>query len=128
MAGGSSKDEPKVGRTGLQLPAGAIDSTDWPAQLADLIERVVVALRDNTTGRIIPVVRAVVYAAFAVIVGLAVVVVTIVATVRALDAYLPSAVFGDEHTWAAHLVVGLPLTVLGLVCLRQARRPVPADR
>jgi hypothetical protein len=36
-----------------------------------------------------------------------------VAAVRALDAYLPDAVFGEDHVWAAHGIVGLVFALAG---------------
>ncbi|HEY9558362.1 MAG TPA: hypothetical protein VIR58_16615 [Acidimicrobiales bacterium] len=86
---------------------------DWPAQAADTIERVVGSVRDKTTGPAITAARAVVYGTFALFVGLMVAVLFSVVLVRILDVYLPSAVFGDEHVWAAHGLVGLLFTIAG---------------
>jgi hypothetical protein len=84
-------------------------------QAADAIERAVGAVRDNTTGRAITVARAVVYGTFAAIVGSAALVLVVILSVRMLDAYLPSSVFGETHTWAAHLVAGVIFTAVGLI-------------
>ena len=86
---------------------------DWPAQTADTIERLVLTVRDKTTGPAITVARSVVYGLFAAVVGTAVLVLLAVAGVRLLDAYLPDAVFGETHTWAAHLVVGVVFSAAG---------------
>lgn len=93
--------------------ASDVRTDDWPAQAANTIERVVGSVRDKTTGPAITIVRGIVYGTFALLVGTMVAVLLAVAAVRALDAYLPSAVFGDEHVWAAHGIVGLIFTVLG---------------
>jgi hypothetical protein len=90
-----------------------VRADDWPAQAADTIERVVGSVRDKTTGPAITAARGVVYGTFALFLGLMVGVLAAVAAVRALDAYLPSAVFGDEHVWAAHGIVGLVFTLIG---------------
>ena len=87
---------------------------DWPAQAADTIERVVGSVRDKTTGPAITAARWVVYGTFAAIVGLVVAVMVAIAAVRALDSYLPDSVFGEEHTWAAHLIVGAVFSLLGM--------------
>lgn len=86
---------------------------DWPAQTADTIERLVLTVRDKTTGPAITVARSVVYGLFAAVVGTAVLVMLAVAGVRALNVYLPDSVFGETHTWAAHLVVGLVFSSAG---------------
>lgn len=109
-----------------QAPAHAATptSSEWPSQAADTIERVVGSVRDKTTGPAITVARYAVYGTFALVVGTAVLVLVAIAAVRALDAYLPDAWVGEEHTWAAHLVVGAVFTILGMVCWsRRTSRP-----
>jgi hypothetical protein len=91
-----------------------VDTSDWPAQAADTIERVVGTVRDKTTGPAITVARGVVYGLFALLVGTAVAVMVAISAVRALDVYLPDAVVGEQHTWAAHLVVGAIFSVAGM--------------
>jgi hypothetical protein len=96
-----------------RLPAPPPPEPDWPAQAADTIERVVGSVRDKTTGPALTLARSVVYGTFAVIVGTACLVLLIIGSVRALDNYLPDAVFGEEHMWAAYLIIGLVLVSLG---------------
>jgi hypothetical protein len=88
---------------------------DWPAQVADTIVNVIGSVRDKTTGPAITIARAVVYGTFAAIIGCVALVVLVIAGVRFIDSYLPSAWFGESHTWAAHLIIGLVLTIAGLV-------------
>ena len=103
-------------------PAG--DGSDWPAQAADAIERTVGAVRDRTTGPAITIARGVVYGMFALLVGSAVAVLLAVAAVRLIDVYLPDSVVGEEHTWAAHLLVGAAFSGLGMLLWSQrSRRP-----
>jgi len=93
--------------------SGAVHTADWPAQAADTIEKVVGGVRDKTTGPAITVARGVVYGTFALIVGASVAVLLAVTLVRVADAYLPEAVFGEDHVWAAHGIVGLLFTAAG---------------
>ncbi len=97
------------------LRAAEVDTTDWPAQAAEAIERAVGAVRDRTTGPAITVARGIVYGTFALLVGTAVAVFVAISAVRALDVYLPDAVVGEDHTWAAHLLVGTVFAVAGMV-------------
>lgn len=99
---------------------------DWPAQFADTIVNVVGSVRDKTTGPALTIARAVVYGTFAGLVGCVALVVLVIAGVRFVDSYLPDAIFGETHTWAAHLIIGLVLTLAGLV-LWLRRRP-PAEQ
>lgn len=101
-------------------------SSDWPAQAADTIERVVGSVRDKTTGPALTVARWLVYGTFALIVGTVVAVLLAITAVRALDSYLPDAWVGDDHTWIAHLLVGAPFIVAGLFAWsRRAATPEP---
>lgn len=93
---------------------GAVSSTkllgdDWPAQTADTIERVVGSIRSKTADPVERIARVVVYGLLAAVLGVAVLVLFTIAAVRFVDVYLPGEV------WSAHLLVGVLLTVLGLV-------------
>jgi hypothetical protein len=119
MANATTPDRP--GR----LPVPPPPDRDWAAQAADSIERVVGAVRDRTTGPALTVARGVVYGTFAVLVGSVCLVLFIVAAVRLIDSYLPDAVFGEEHMWAAYLILGLVFLIAGLVLW--ARRHTPGE-
>jgi hypothetical protein len=113
-------------RAGAPDPTGpAASGSDWPAQAADTIERVVGTVRDKTTGPAISVARWLVYGTFALFVGLAVLVLTAIAAVRLIDVYLPDAWVGEDHSWVAHLIVGVVFSLLGMVLW--SRRTAPAD-
>jgi hypothetical protein len=100
-------------------------TSDWPAQAADTIERVVGSVRDKTTGPAITVARWVVYGTFALVVGTVVAVLVAIAAVRMLDVYLPDAWVGEDHTWVAHLVTGSLFTLVGAGLW--SRRSAPAE-
>lgn len=120
-SGSSPRRDPRA----PEPPAsGAPRSSDWPAQAADTIERVVGSVRDKTTGPAITAARWIVYGTFALLVGSIVGVLVAIAAVRALDSYLPDAWFGTEHTWVAHLLVGATFTGLGMAMW--SRRAAPA--
>lgn len=119
--------EPSAGRHLRALPSPEVDTSDWPAQAADTIERAVQSVRDKTTGPAINVARWLVAGLFVLVAGTAVAILLAIILVRVLDAYLPSSVFGDDHVWAAHLFVGLPLFVGGLVLLAKRNREPDAS-
>lgn len=99
-------------------------STDWPVQAADTIERVVGSVRDKTTGPALTIARAVVYGVLGAILGLTALTVLTIGLVRLVNAYLPSALFGDHHMWAADLIVGLVFCFVGmLLWSRRSKRP-----
>lgn len=86
---------------------------DWPSQVAGRVEEVVGLVRDKTTRPAQTVARAIVFGMFAVVVSISALVLLVIASIRLLDSYLPSAVFGDDHTWVAHLIVGLFFCMAG---------------
>lgn len=101
-------------------PAAA-DTPDWPAQAADAIVEQVGKVRDRTAGPAIKFSGYVVFGAFAILLGTVAFVLFLIGTFRLLDAYLPSAVFGDEHTWAAHSILGAVLVLGGLFTSRKMK-------
>lgn len=103
-------------------PSAAPAQQDWPAQAADAIVDQVGKIRDRTTGPAITAARYVVFSAFGLLLGSVALIIAIIGGVRLLDAYLPDAVFGRTHTWAAHTVLGTALVVAGLVTSRKMRR------
>jgi hypothetical protein len=112
------------GSRGPLTEAGGAAPTgdDWPAQAADTIVRVVGQVRDKTTGPAITAARGVVYGLLAAVLGGACAVLLAIAGVRVLDAYLPDAVVGEDHTWVAHLLIGAAFTIAGMF-LWSRRRP-----
>lgn len=115
-------------RTASPRPhAGGSDPhpTDWPAQAADQIERVVGLVRDNTTGKAITIARGLVLGMFAVFAGTLVVLFLSITAVRFLVAYLPETAAGEQHVWLAHGIVGMLFVIPGLWLLRRASRPLP---
>ena len=92
---------------------------DWPARAADVIVNVVGLVRDNTTGRITTIARGFVFGLFAAVIGTAVLVLVIIASIRLLDQVLPSGV------WLAYLVLGLVVVIAGALVFRKRNQPAP---
>jgi len=113
----SDASDPRAAARPSSYATPDVDTTDWPAQAADTIERVVQGVRDKTTGPAINAVRWLVAGLFLLVAGTMVSVLLVAALVRVLDVYLPSSVFGDHHVWAAQALLGLPLFLAGLILL-----------
>ena len=94
---------------------------DWPAQAADAIVEQVGKVRDRTTGPAIKFSGYVVFGAFATLLGTVALLLFVIGAVRALDVYLPDAVFGETHTWAAHTILGALLVLAGLFTSRKMK-------
>lgn len=102
-------------------PVPVAEQHDWPAQAADAIVEQVGKVRDRTTGPAVRVAGYVVFGAFATLLGTVALILFLIGAFRALDAYLPSAVFGDDHTWAAHTILGAILVLGGLLTSRKMK-------
>jgi hypothetical protein len=116
---------PGPGARPSSLPEANLEMDDWPAQAADTIERVVQNVRDKTTGPAISAARWLVAGLFLVATGTVAVVLLVIMFVRILDVYLPVAVFGEDHIWAAYGILGTVFSVVGLVLL--SKRSTPSD-
>lgn len=99
---------------------------DWAVTATDTIVRVVDNVRAKTTGPAITASRAVVYGLLALLLGIAALVLGAIGLVRAIDVYLPDSVFGEHHTWAAHVLVGSVFSMVGLTLW--SKRHAPAHR
>lgn len=87
--------------------------SDWPAEAADLIVRVVGQVRDKTTAPVLTVARGVVYGLFAALLGGMAAVLVAIAAVRGIDEVIEA--FADSReTWAAHGIVGAVFVLAGM--------------
>jgi hypothetical protein len=105
---------PRGGSSGI-IPA------QWPAQAADTIVDTIAKVRDRTTKPAIVAARALVYGLLAGIVGAVALILLLVLIVRIWDNYVPG------HVWIIYAAFAVIFSVGGLVLLRKANAPAPAD-
>src|SRR5205823_148107 len=103
------------------LSTTRVRTDDWPAQATDTIVKVVGTASGKVTGPVTTAARALVFGLFAAILGTAAIVLVAILVVRLLDNYLPDSVFGEEHVWAAHLLIGLVFSISGLLLWRKTK-------
>ena len=106
----------------VELSPTRVRTDDWPAQATETIVKVVGTASDKVTGPVTTAARAIVFGLFAGILGISALVLGTILLVRLLNNYLPDSVFGEEHVWAAYLLLGLLFSVLALV-LWTMRKP-----
>ena len=96
---------------------------DWEVRATKMIVETVEKVRDQTAGRAVKAARIVLLILFGISLGTLAVIIALIGAVRALDNYLPNAVFGETHTWAAHSLIGAVFVLIGVVLLAtKARR------
>jgi len=106
----------------VDLSSTRVRTDDWPVQATDSIVKVVGTAKDKVTGPITTVARAIVFGTFATILGTTALVLFSILLVRVLNNYLPDSVFGEEHIWAADVLVGLLFVVIAMVLFRRAKK------
>ena len=106
----------------VDLSNTRVRTEDWPAQATDSIVKVVGTAKDKVTGPITTIARAIVFGTFATILGTTALVLFAILLVRVLNNYLPDSVFGEEHIWAADVLVGLLFVVIAMVLFRRAKK------
>ena len=90
--------------------------SDWSVQATDTFVSFIDSVKSKTTGPALTIVHALVHAFIIVTVGVAVVVLMVIGSLRLVNAYLP----GD--VWAAHLLLGTLFTLIGFIFWSR-RRP-----
>lgn len=86
---------------------------DWISSVVDKIVNNIDKARKHGTENAIRAVRAVVYGLVALVITAAALVLLIIIGVRLADAYLPIGAGSGDATWAAHLLIGALLSILG---------------
>jgi hypothetical protein len=100
---------------------GPLAATDaWPAQATDAVVKAVDTVRDKTTGPLQTASRGVVYGVLALVLGLMVAVLLIVALIRGIDA-LVGLVVDPPNIWITYLIVGALFLVAGWIVFRRRR-------
>lgn len=90
-------------------------SSDWAAQSADTVERLVGKVRHTATGPALTAINALKYGAIVTFVGIVAAVLLAIALVRLLD-QLPGG------SWVAHGIVGLVFLLAGLLAMSKASK------
>jgi uncharacterized BrkB/YihY/UPF0761 family membrane protein len=95
----------------VELSTSTVRTDDWPAQATDSIVKVVGTVQEKVTGPVTTIARGIVFGTFAAILGAVAFVLVIILAIRVVNNYLPDAVFGEDHVWAAYFIVGVLLCV-----------------
>ena len=107
----------------FEVAPGPVRTDDWPVQATDQIVKTVGTVRDKVTGPIQTLARGVVFGTFALILGVVAFTLFLILAVRLLDDYLPDAVFGEDHVWAAYTLLGLAFSLFAMVFWRKRVAP-----
>jgi ABC-type antimicrobial peptide transport system permease subunit len=94
----------------------------WATEFADTVERVVGEVRRRTTDKIVLLARALVYGLIAGMLGVVVVILAIIGSLRGLQSLLDLAMPWSRAVWVSYLLIGGIMLLLGLLLMKK-RRP-----
>lgn len=93
-------------------------TSNWPAQAADIVERLVSTVREKTTGPALKIVRGGVFGLIIAVLAAAVFVLLTIIAVRFLTNFLPGGV------WFSYIIAAVVFFAAGSVCWSfRTRRP-----
>jgi H+/Cl- antiporter ClcA len=103
------------------MPGNPLTDPTWASNVADSIERVVGAVRDKTTAKVITVVRALVFGVIILCGALAALTLAIIIGVKLLEGLVrfPTRTDHDSSVWIAYLVMSGLLFLAGSYCMRK---------
>ncbi len=105
------------------MAANPLTDPNWPADVADTVERVVGTVRERATTPVVKVTRGIVYGLLSAMLGLAAVTLLLIAFTRALQALLDLAVSPAQAVYLSYLILGGILSLAGLLILRKRQAP-----
>ena len=101
------------------MPGNPLTDPNWPAETADTVVRVVGTVREQTTTKAIIAARALVFGIIAAFLGLFIVVVAIIMSMRGLQALLDLAVTQPRAVYLSYFIVGGILCIVGLFLFKK---------
>jgi hypothetical protein len=101
------------------MAGSPLSDPSWSASAADTVVRVVGEIRDRTTRRVVLAARGLVFGLIAVFGGLAMLVLSVIASTRALQALLEWPLDHPTAVWVSYLVLGGIFLVAGSLAMAQ---------
>ena len=103
------------------MPGNPLSDPNWASDVADTIERLVGNVRDKATLKVVTLVRALVFGLLIAVVGLAVVVLVLIVSVRLLQALVrfPTRADHASAVWISYLVMSALLFAGGAFAMRK---------
>lgn len=105
------------------MAGNPLSDPDFPRKTADLIDRVVGAVRDRTTKPLILVTRGIVFGSIIAVVAVALVTVALIAVVRATQELFELVLSERRAVWASYFLVGSSFILVGALLMRARHSP-----
>ncbi len=111
------------------MPGNPLTDPNWPAQLADQVERWVGLVRDTATVRVVKVVRALVFGTVIGVASVATFTLLVIVFTKLLQRLVNIGgwIDADSGVWVSYLISAAVLAVAGVLCMRQ-RHPSDTDQ
>lgn len=100
------------------MAGNPINDPEFPRKAADLIDRVVGAVRDRTTKPVVVLTRGIVFGSIVTVVAIALVVLAIIAVMRGTQELFEIVLTERRAVWASYFSVGLSFILVGALLMR----------
>lgn len=104
------------------MPGNPLTDPNWATEVTEQITTIVANVRDKTTDNAVKVVRGVVFAMIGVFLGLAALILSIIAATRAVQSLLDIWLEWDKSVWLSYFIIGGIMTVGGLFLMSRRQR------
>lgn len=107
------------------MPGNPLTDPKWAPQLADLVEKYVGMVRTTATGRVVKVVRGVVFGAIIGVAAIAAAILGVILLTKLLQRIVNIGgwVDADSSVWVSYLLSAAIFAVIGIVCMRLRHSP-----
>ncbi len=101
------------------MPANPLTDPNWATETTDRIVSVIDTVRSQTTQKVVYAARGAVFGVIAILLGLFIAAVALVALLRGVQSALEPAVGWDRAVWISYLIVGGAFSLIGLLLFRK---------
>jgi hypothetical protein len=111
------------------MPGNPLTDPNWPAQLADQVERWVGVVRDTATVRVVKVVRGLVFGTVIGVASVATFTLLVILVTKLLQRLVNIGgwIDTDSSVWVSYLLSSVVFGLIGVLCMRQ-RNTTDADQ
>lgn len=100
------------------MAGNPISDPEFPRKAADLIDRVVGAIRDRTTKPVVVLTRGIVFGSIVAVVAIALVALAIIALMRGVQELYEFGLSERRAVWASYFSVGFSFILVGALLMR----------
>ena len=113
------RDCPECAASLADMPANPLTDPNWATETTDKLVSLIDSFRMQTTQKVVYAARGAVFGFLAAILGVLIVFILLIGSMRGLQALLALAVDWDQAVYLSYFIVGGILSVIGIVLFRK---------